>query len=76
LGKVKTEHIKKLAKELMSRFPEKFSGNFDENKQTVAELTEGATTKVRNKVAGYITRKVASALSESSEEDLEDESIV
>ncbi|MCW3998033.1 MAG: 30S ribosomal protein S17e [Candidatus Bathyarchaeota archaeon] len=76
MGKVKTEHIKKLARELMNRFPEKFSGNFDENKQTVAELTEGATTKVRNKVAGYITRTVASALSESSEKDLEDESIV
>jgi small subunit ribosomal protein S17e len=75
LGKVKTEHIKKLGKELMSRFPEKFSGNFNENKQMVAELTEGATTTVRNKVAGYITRTVASTFSGSSEE-LEDESIV
>lgn len=75
MGKVKTEHIKNLGKELMNRFPEKFSGTFDENKNMVAELTEGATTKVRNKVAGYITRTMASALSKFPDEELEDESI-
>jgi len=32
LGKVKTEQIKRVGKELMARFPEKFSNNFDENK--------------------------------------------
>ena len=76
MGKVKTEHIKNLAKELMSRFPEKFSINFDENKKTVDELTEGATTRVRNKVAGYITRTVSASKSKSSDEELEEESIV
>jgi len=59
LGKVKTEHIKRLAKELMERFPEKFSRDFNANKHTVDALTEGATTKVRNQVAGYITRTIS-----------------
>jgi small subunit ribosomal protein S17e len=76
LGKVKTEHIKNLAKELLKRFPERFSGIFDENKKMVDELTEGTTTRVRNKVAGYITRTISSTLSESSNEELDDESIV
>ena len=75
MGKVKTEHIKKLAKELMNRYPEKFSINFDENKHMVDELTEGTTTKVRNKVAGYITRTISSSLSESSDEELDEESL-
>jgi small subunit ribosomal protein S17e len=56
LGKVKTEQIKHLAKQLIDRFPEQFSTNFDDNKRMVDELTEGATTRVRNQVAGYITR--------------------
>jgi small subunit ribosomal protein S17e len=56
LGKVKTEMIKRLAKDLITRFPDKFSTSFDENKQTVSALTIGATTRVRNQVAGYITR--------------------
>jgi len=76
LGKVKTEHIKNLGRELMSRFPEKFSRSFDENKVMVDELIEGATTKVRNKVAGYITRTISSTLSKSSSVEELDESIV
>ncbi len=56
LGKVKTEQIKHLAKELITKFPDSFSDNFDDNKRLVSELTEGTTTRVRNQVAGYITR--------------------
>ena len=70
MGKVKTEQIKHLGKELMARFPGKFTTNFDENKRTVDELTKGTTTRVRNKVAGYITRTIALAQS-SSEMDTE-----
>jgi len=68
LGKVKTEHIKRLAKELMERFPEKFSRDFNANKHTVDALTEGATTKVRNQVAGYITRTISLAQTGSPRE--------
>jgi small subunit ribosomal protein S17e len=56
MGKVKTEQIKRMAKELIMRFPSKFSTIFDENKVMVSALTVGATTRVRNQVAGYITR--------------------
>jgi small subunit ribosomal protein S17e len=74
LGKVKTEQIKRLGKELMTRFPNKFGTNFDENKRTVDELTKGTTTRVRNKVAGYITRTKALAQASSEiETDLEEE---
>ena len=56
MGKVKTEMIKRLAKELITRFPDKFSICFEDNKHMVSQLTVGATTRVRNQVAGYITR--------------------
>jgi small subunit ribosomal protein S17e len=72
LGKVKTEHIKRLAKELLSRFPDKFSGNFDDNKHAVEELTEGTTTKVRNQVAGYITHTISSTQPTSGETEEEE----
>jgi len=74
LGKVKTEQIKHLGKELMTRFPDKFTTSFDENKRTVVELTKGTTTPVRNKVAGYITRTKALAQASSAmETDIEEE---
>jgi small subunit ribosomal protein S17e len=72
LGKVKTEHIKHLGQELMSRFPEKFSSNFDDNKHAVDALTEGATTKVRNQVAGYITHTISLTQTDSLTENVED----
>jgi len=58
----------------MIRFPSKFTTNFDENKRLVDELTKGTTTRVRNKVAGYITRTKALAQANSEiESDLEEE---
>jgi small subunit ribosomal protein S17e len=73
LGKVKTEHIKRLAKELMERFPNKFSSNFDDNKHSVDDLTDGATTKVRNQVAGYITHTISLTQTDSASENVEGE---
>jgi small subunit ribosomal protein S17e len=73
LGKVKTEHIKRVGKELMSRFPDKFSRNFDENKSAVDALTQGATTKVRNQVAGYITHTISLTQADSPSETVEKE---
>ncbi len=55
MGKEKTKKIKHLGKELINRFPEQFSANFEGNKLSVNKLTEGATTKIRNQIAGYIT---------------------
>jgi small subunit ribosomal protein S17e len=73
LGKVKTEHIKRLAKELMERFPDKFSSDFDANKHAVDALTQGATTKVRNQVAGYITHTISLTQTDSPSETVEKE---
>ncbi|MDR0318603.1 MAG: 30S ribosomal protein S17e [Nitrososphaerota archaeon] len=73
LGKVKTEQIKRTGKELMTRFPNKFSNNFDENKKLVDTLTAGTTTRVRNKIAGYITRTVALSAAGSEIEDDSDD---
>ncbi|NLF89694.1 30S ribosomal protein S17e [Candidatus Bathyarchaeota archaeon] len=76
MGKVKTEQIKHLGKELMTRFPDKFNTNFDENKRTVDEVTQGTTTRVRNKVAGYITRTKALAQANSEmDTDIEEDEI-
>jgi len=59
LGNVRTDQIKRTAKELIRRFPVTFSNNFEENKQLVSKLTEGTTIKTRNQIAGYITRYLA-----------------
>lgn len=76
LGKVKTQEIKNLGKELMMRFPSKLTTNFDENKRAVDELTKGTSTRVRNKVAGYITRTISLAQANSEIEPDSEEELV
>jgi small subunit ribosomal protein S17e len=73
LGKVKTEQVKRIAKELIARFPDKFSSNFEDNKRMVASLTQGTTTKVRNQIAGYITSLLSPAQAGTSGENAEEE---
>ncbi|MCQ8893908.1 MAG: 30S ribosomal protein S17e [Methanolinea sp.] len=55
---IKPTYIKAIGIELLTHHGKRFSGNFDENKQTVTEVTNIESKRVRNRVAGYITRKV------------------
>ena len=53
MGRIKSKLIKRTGKNLMG--DEKFNGNFDENKKVLGDLMP--SKKIRNQVAGYITRK-------------------
>ena len=59
MGKVRPDRVKKVARELVERFPEKFTVNFESNKKLVESLTNISSTKLRNRIAGYITRLLA-----------------
>jgi len=61
LGKVRSERIKALARELMDRFPDKFTADFEENKKVVKDLIRTPSSKLRNLIAGYITHMVSVA---------------
>ncbi len=58
---IKPAYVKKTARELIERYPEAFSDDFERNKELVAELTNIESKGVRNRVAGYVTRKQAGA---------------
>ena len=73
MGKVKTDQVKRAGKELMRRFPTTFTTSFDENKRLVDSLTQGTTTRVRNQIAGYITRTLSLAQNDSSDEPVIEE---
>jgi small subunit ribosomal protein S17e len=55
-SKVRTELEKRIARELVEKFPDKFTTEFEANKKLVESLTNISSTKLRNRVAGYITR--------------------
>jgi len=47
---------KRIAQELVERFPDKFTTDFENNKKLVESLTNISSKKLRNRVAGYITQ--------------------
>ena len=54
---IKPSYIKRLGEELIDQQPGRYGRDFGENKQGVSENSIIGSKKVRNRVAGYITRK-------------------
>ena len=71
MGKVRPEHVKKTARELLSLYPSKFDMSFQHNKEVVNTLADIPSPKLRNRIAGYIT--TLARVSEDEMEDDEDE---
>lgn len=62
---IKPDYVKKTGKVLLDRYPEAFGEDFDHNKESVRKLTNIESKNVRNRVAGYVTRKVQSQQAEA-----------
>ena len=56
MGNIRPTFIKRSAIELLNRYPEHFTEDFDKNKEALVNLAYFHTPSLRNKVAGYITR--------------------
>jgi len=55
LGKVRIDVVKKTARKLMESYPDKFTTDFEENKQMVTQLLDSSTKWMRNRISGYVT---------------------
>ena len=55
MGKVRVDIVKKTARKLMESYPDKFTMDFEENKQMVAQLLDSSTKWMRNRISGYVT---------------------
>jgi small subunit ribosomal protein S17e len=58
---VRTELVKRIAEELVERYPDKFNADFENNKKFVESFTTVSSAKLRNRIAGYITSLSSSA---------------
>jgi small subunit ribosomal protein S17e len=58
---IKPKYVKQLGNVLLERYPEAFNTDFETNKDSVSKLTNVESKGVRNRIAGYITRKKAGA---------------
>ncbi len=60
MGSIRQTYIKSTVDSLLRQYPGEFSGDFNDNKARVEKLTGVASKELRNRIAGYVTRKVNS----------------
>ncbi|OPY33696.1 MAG: 30S ribosomal protein S17e [Methanomassiliicoccales archaeon PtaU1.Bin124] len=56
MGNIRPTYIKRVAIDLVQMYPRVFSADFENNKLMVNKLTTVSSIKMRNRIAGYITR--------------------
>lgn len=55
MGSVRSERIKRVARELVEKYPDKFSTDYEANKKVLGEITIISSNTIRNQLAGYIS---------------------
>ena len=56
MGNIRPTFIKRSAIDILKRYPDQFTDDFEMNKHILNELAEFQSKSLRNRVAGYITR--------------------
>ena len=56
MGRIKTKLANRVALKLVREYRSQLKDNFEDNKKIVDELVEVPSHKIRNIIAGYITR--------------------
>jgi len=56
MGRIRPTYIKRVAIELVERYPKVFTADFETNKILVGKLTNVESIRMRNLIAGYVTR--------------------
>jgi small subunit ribosomal protein S17e len=54
MGKVRTILIKNVSKELISKYPDIFTTDFEENKKLLDKYLEIDSKHLRNRISGYL----------------------
>lgn len=60
MGRIKTKLVKRITRQLIKVHGEDLKDNFDDNKALVSKFTTIQSKKIRNTVAGYVTRIIKS----------------
>ena len=72
MGNIRPTYIKRIAKELLNMYPDKFvASDFQHNKKKVGDLADFDSNILRNRAARYITRLLATKKTQKEEYNYE-----
>lgn len=58
MGRIRQTFIKRIGDELIEKYKDRFTTDFETNKKIVQEVALISTKRLRNRIAGYITHKI------------------
>jgi len=58
MGRIKTASIKVMGNDIIKEHGKLFTDNFEQNKKVLGEVREINSKKIKNILAGYITKEV------------------
>jgi small subunit ribosomal protein S17e len=61
MGSIRQTYIKSTVDALLRKYPGEFSGDFNNNKEKVEKLSSVQTKVIRNRLAGYVSRRLHTA---------------
>ncbi len=56
MGRIKTHLTKRIAKDLIEQYRDRFTNDFSKNKEVLKTMVTFESKRMRNIVVGYITR--------------------
>lgn len=59
MGRIRPTYIKRVAIDLVNKYPKSFNNDFENNKTMVGSLTDVSSVTMRNRIAGYVTRYIS-----------------
>jgi small subunit ribosomal protein S17e len=62
------DRIKRISTELLEKYPDRFSVDFEENKKVIKEIAVVRSKILRNRLAGYITSYLHKASIQNEQE--------
>ncbi|MCD6591098.1 MAG: 30S ribosomal protein S17e [Candidatus Aenigmarchaeota archaeon] len=58
MGRIKTSMIKTMGNEILIKHKDKFTSDFEQNKVVLSKIKIVKSKKIRNVLAGYITKRL------------------
>jgi small subunit ribosomal protein S17e len=55
MGRIRQKYIKRSARLLLEKYPDKFTGDFEQNRNALDGVATIGSKPLKNKIAGYIT---------------------
>ncbi|MEM4076990.1 MAG: 30S ribosomal protein S17e, partial [Metallosphaera sp.] len=56
MGNIYTRDIKRIGQQIYEKYKDNISTDYEKNKELVKQVVDVYSKKVRNRIAGYITR--------------------